>query len=161
MRVYRVLSDPAALHAKPEAARRRSDLLAEPLHCCSLRAARSGTRSCKPASCQIWLRLPFHLRLKCRRRPPQNNRRRAAQPAPTAAPTQQQAAPRPAPSPCLRHRKNRPRRYRRPPLPAAPAAQPATQAAASIREPEMVSLSGRQLCDGQQRRRSRKSRSVR
>ena len=69
-----------------------------------------------------------------------------AQPAPTVAPTQQQAAPQPEPSPApqpapLQH-PNRLRRYRRPPLPPAPAVQPTTQAAASIREPEMISLRG-------------------
>jgi formylglycine-generating enzyme required for sulfatase activity/class 3 adenylate cyclase len=60
-------------------------------------------------------------------------------PAPALAPTQQQAAPQPAPSPA-------PQQQAAPLPPAvspvAPAAQPATQAAMSIREPEMVSLRG-------------------
>ena len=61
-----------------------------------------------------------------------------AQPAPSVAPTQQQAAPRPEPSPAPKQAA---------PLlpsasPAAPTAQPAPQAAASIREPEMISLRG-------------------
>ena len=61
-----------------------------------------------------------------------------APPAPTVAPTQQQAAPQPEPSPAPKQAA---------PLlpsasPAAPTAQPAPQAAASVREPEMISLRG-------------------
>jgi formylglycine-generating enzyme required for sulfatase activity/class 3 adenylate cyclase len=62
-----------------------------------------------------------------------------ARPAPAVAPTQQQTAPQPAPSPA-------PQQQAAPLPPAAspvaPAPQPATQAAVSIREPEMVSLRG-------------------
>ena len=61
-----------------------------------------------------------------------------AQPTPKVAPTQQQAAPQPAPSPAPQQAAPLPPSA----SPAAPAAQPATQAAASIREPEMISLRG-------------------
>ena len=61
-----------------------------------------------------------------------------AQPTPKVAPTQQQAAPQPAPSPAPQQAAPLPPAA----SPAAPASQPATQAAASIREPEMVSLRG-------------------
>jgi formylglycine-generating enzyme required for sulfatase activity len=61
-----------------------------------------------------------------------------AEPAPTVAPTQRQAAPQPAPSPESKQAAPLPPSA----SPAAPAAQPATQAAASVREPEMISLRG-------------------
>ncbi len=61
-----------------------------------------------------------------------------AQPTPKVAPTQQQAAPQPAPSPAPQQAAPLPPSA----APAAPAAPPATQAAASIREPEMISLRG-------------------
>jgi formylglycine-generating enzyme required for sulfatase activity/class 3 adenylate cyclase len=61
-----------------------------------------------------------------------------AQPAPKVAPAQQQAAPQPAPSPAPQQAAPLPP----PASPAAPSVQPPTQAAASIREPEMVSLRG-------------------
>ena len=69
-----------------------------------------------------------------------------AQPAPTVAPTQQQAAPQPEPSPAPKPAPS-PAPQQAAPLPpsaspAAPAGQPTTQAAASVREPEMVSLRG-------------------
>ena len=61
-----------------------------------------------------------------------------AWPAPTVAPTQQQAAPQLEPSPAPKQAA--------PPLPsaspAAPATQPATQAAVSVPEPETISLRG-------------------
>jgi formylglycine-generating enzyme required for sulfatase activity len=61
-----------------------------------------------------------------------------AQPAPTVPPTQQQAVPQPAPSPEPKQAAPLPPSA----SPAAPAGQPSMQAAASIREPEMVSLRG-------------------
>jgi formylglycine-generating enzyme required for sulfatase activity/class 3 adenylate cyclase len=71
-----------------------------------------------------------------------------AQPAPTGAPTQQQAAPQPAPSatpqpaPSPAPKQAAPLPPAASPSPITPAAQPPTQAAASVREPEMVSLRG-------------------
>src|SRR5437868_10966389 len=71
-----------------------------------------------------------------------------AQPAPTVAPTQQQAAPQPAPSPAPQPAPSPAPKQAAPlpppasPSPITPAAQPTTQAAASVREPEMISLRG-------------------
>ncbi|MET0719998.1 MAG: SUMF1/EgtB/PvdO family nonheme iron enzyme [Tardiphaga sp.] len=71
-----------------------------------------------------------------------------AEPAPTVAPTQQQAAPQPEPSPAPKPAPSPAPQQAAPlpppasPSPAMPAAQPTTPAAASIREPEMISLRG-------------------
>ena len=59
-------------------------------------------------------------------------------PAPSAAPIQQQATPRPEPSPASKQAAPLPPSA----SPVPPAGQPTTQAAASIREPEMISLRG-------------------
>ena len=138
VRVYRVLPDPCASARESQAARKDPGPPAHPCIADSLRAALSGRYSCEPASWKIWFRLPFPLRPKCRRRPPQNDQRRP---------------------PSLRRRPPRPSSRRRlslsplraskqaaplppPASPATPAGQPAKQAAASIREPEIVSLRG-------------------
>ena len=141
VRVYRVLPDPAALQRKPEPARKYPGL---PAHSCI--TDHCGRHALvhvlrQPASCQIWFRLLFRLRLKCRRRPPQNDQRRP----PSLRRRWPQRSSRRRLSLTLSMSRlqhpNRPRRYRRPLHPPRPQST-TTQAAAPIREPEMVSLRG-------------------
>jgi formylglycine-generating enzyme required for sulfatase activity/class 3 adenylate cyclase len=140
VRVYRVLPDPAALH---ENRNRRERILAFLLILALLIIA-GGT---------LWYtfsptgKLPSLVSAPVS--PPAEVQKAPsatpALPAPTVAPTQQQAAPQPAPSPAPQPVPS-PAPKQAAPLPpsaspAGPASQP-TQAAASIREPEMVSLRG-------------------
>ena len=138
VRVYRVLSDPAALHAKPEAARRRPDLALSlallliaggALWYMLLQAGKLPNLASGPVS------PPAEVQKAPAAKQPAPL---PAQPTPKVAPTQQQAAPQPAPSPAPKQAAPLPPSA----SPAAPAAPPATQAAASIREPEMISLRG-------------------
>ena len=143
VRVYRVLPDPAAFR-KPEAARRHPDLLAQ----LALLVIAGGTlwyTLLPTGKCQVWLRLPFRLRQKCRRRPPQNDQRRrpslrrrwprrSSRRRLSLHPLRHPTFPSPAPKQAA-------------PLPpsaspAAPVAQPTTQLASSVREPEMIPLRG-------------------
>src|SRR5205823_3296751 len=136
VRVYRVLSDPAALLQNRK---RREGVLIFLLSLAVLLMAggalwymllQSGklpNLASAPVSPSAEVKTPAAKRPA----PP-------AQPAPTVAPTQQQAVPQPAPSPAPKQAAPLPPSA----SPAAPAGQPAAQAAASIREPEMVSLRG-------------------
>jgi len=132
VRVYRVLSDPAALLQNRK---RREGVLIFLLSLAVLLMAGGALwymllQSGKlPNLVSAPVSPSAEVKTPAAKRPPP-----PAQPAPTVAPTQQQAAPQPAPKQAA-------------PLPpsaspAAPAGQPAVQAAASIREPEMVSLRG-------------------
>ena len=74
VRVYRVLSDPAALQQNRK---RREGVLIFLLSLALLFIAGGALwyMLSQTGKLPIWLRLPFHLRLKCRRRRPQHNRR--------------------------------------------------------------------------------------
>ncbi|MEH2522404.1 MULTISPECIES: SUMF1/EgtB/PvdO family nonheme iron enzyme [unclassified Bradyrhizobium] len=135
VRVYRVLSDPAALL---QSRKRREGILifllslavlliaAGALWYMLLQAGKLPNLVSAPVSRPAEVQ-----KAPARSAPP-------AQPAPTVAPTQQQAAPQSEPSPASKQAAPLPPST----SPAAPAGQPATPAAASIREPEMVSLRG-------------------
>src|SRR5256885_636524 len=137
VRVYRVLPDPAALH---ENRNRRERILAFLLILALLLIAGGA----------LWYMLlqsgklpnlasaPVSSPAEVQKAPAAKQPAPPAQPAPTVAPTQQQAVPQPAPSPAPKQAAPLPPSA----SPAAPAGQPAAQAAASIREPEMVSLRG-------------------
>ena len=137
VRVYRVLPDPSALHQN---CRRRERILALLLILALLIIA-GGTlwqmllRTGKSGKSGFGSRF-----ISCRNAEGARRKRTtaAAQPAPTAAPTQQQATPQPEPSPASKQAAPLPPSA----SPVTPAGQPAKQAAASIREPEMISLRG-------------------
>ena len=139
VRVYRVLPDPSALH---ENRRRRERILALLLGLALLIIAggtlwqmlwqprKSANQASAPVSSPVEApKVPAPAVTS----PPPPPR-----PAPTVAPTQQQAAPQPEPSPASKQAAPLPPSA----SPVTPAGQPATQAAASIREPEMISLRG-------------------
>ena len=139
VRVYRVLPDPSALHEKRG---RREKILAF-LLILALVVIAGGTlwqmlgqprKSANQASAPVSIpaEVPKAPAPAATASPP------PPKPAPIIAPTQQQAAPRPEPSPAPRQAAPLPPSA----SPAPPASQPATQAAVSIREPEMVSLRG-------------------
>src|SRR5437868_972792 len=137
VRVYRVLSDPAALLQNRK---RREGILIFLLSLALLLIAGGA----------LWYMLlqsgklpnlasaPVSPPAEVQKAPAAKQPAPPAQPAPTVAPTQQQAVPQPAPSPAPKQAAPLPPSA----SPAAPAGQPAAQAAASIREPEMVSLRG-------------------
>jgi formylglycine-generating enzyme required for sulfatase activity/class 3 adenylate cyclase len=147
VRVYRVLSDPAALHQNRK---RREGLLIFLLSLALLFIAGGA----------LWYMLlqtgklpnlasaPVSPPVEVQKAPAAKQPTPPAQPAPTVAPAQQQAAPQPAPSPAPQPAPSPAPKQAAPlpppasPSPITPAAQPTTQAAASVREPELVSLRG-------------------
>jgi len=145
VRVYRVLPDPAALH---EHRNRRERILAFLLILALLIIA-GGTlwyTFAPPGKLPSLVSAPVSPPAEVQKAPAAKRPASPAQPAPTAAPTQQQAAPQPAPSPVPQPIPS-PASKQAAPLPppaspATPAVQPTTPAAASIREPEMISLRG-------------------
>ena len=145
VRVYRVLPDPAALR---ENRNRRERILAFLLILALLIIA-GGTlwyTFAPTGKLPSLVSAPVSPPAEVQKAPAAKRPAPPAQPAPTVAPTQQQAAPQPAPSPVPQPVPS-PAPKQAAPLPpsaspAAPASQPTTQAAASIREPEMVSLRG-------------------
>ena len=144
VRVYRVLPDPAALR---ENRNRRERILAFLLILALLIIA-GGTlwyTFAPTGKLPSLVSAPVSPPAEVQKAPAAKRPAPPAQPAPTVAPTQQQAAPQPAPSPVPQPVPS-PAPKQAAPLPpsaspAAPASQP-TQAAAPIREPEMVSLRG-------------------
>src|SRR5437899_2329007 len=138
VRVYRVLSDPAALLQNR---RRREGILVSLLILALLLLAGGVLWYTFSPTGKLpnLVSAPVSPPAEVQKAPAAKQPAPPAQPAPpTAAPTQQQATPQPAPSPA---------RQQAAPLPpsaspAAPAGQPATQAAAPVREPEMISLRG-------------------
>ena len=144
VRVYRVLSDPAALM---QSRKRREGILVSLLILALLLLA-GGVLwyTFSPAGKLPNLAsAPVSPPAEVQKAPAAKRPAPPAEPAPTVAPTQQQAAPQPAPSPAPQPAPS-PAPKQAAPLPppvspAAPASQP-TQAAASIQEPEMVSLRG-------------------
>ena len=143
VRVYRVLPDPAALR---ENRNRRERILAFLLILALLIIA-GGTlwyTFAPTGKLPSLVSAPVSPPAEVQKAPAAKRPAPPAQPAPTVAPTQQ-AAPQPAPSPVPQPVPS-PAPKQAAPLPpsaspAAPASQP-TQAAAPIREPEMVSLRG-------------------
>jgi formylglycine-generating enzyme required for sulfatase activity/class 3 adenylate cyclase len=137
VRVYRVLSDPAALLQNRK---RREGILIFLLSLAVLLIAGGA----------LWYMLlqsgklpnlasaPVSPPAEVQKAPAAKRPAPPAQPAPTEAPTQQQTTPQPAPSPAQQQAAPLPPSA----SPAAPAAQPATQAASPVREPEMISLRG-------------------
>ena len=144
VRVYRVLPDPAALR---ENRNRRERILAFLLILALLIIA-GGTlwyTFAPTGKLPSLVSAPVSPPAEVQKAPAAKRPAPPAQPAPTVAPTQQQAAPQPAPSPAPQPVPS-PAPKQAAPLPpsaspATPASQP-TQAAAPIREPEMVSLRG-------------------
>ena len=139
VRVYRVLPDPSALHENRRRRERILALLLEPCitdHCGrhslanALATAQAGKSGVGPRFISCGSAEGARAR--------HNITTASAQPAPTVAPTQQQAAPQPEPSPASKQAAPLPPSA----SPVTPAGQPTTQAAASIREPEMISLRG-------------------
>jgi formylglycine-generating enzyme required for sulfatase activity/class 3 adenylate cyclase len=137
VRVYRVLSDPAALQQNR---RRREGVLILLLSLALLLVAGGALwymllqTGKLPNLASTRVSPPAEVQKAPAAKPPAP----PARPAPTVAPTQQQAAPQPAPSPEPKQAAPLPPSA----SPAAPAAQPARQAVASIREPETISLRG-------------------
>ena len=139
VRVYRVLSDPSALQGNRK---RREGVLIAPAEPCitdhcgrrSLVHACATSQAGKSGVSARFISCGSAEGVRARR----NIATASAQPAPTAAPTQQQAAPRPEPSPASKQAAPLPPSA----SPVPPAGQPTTQAAASIPEPEMISLRG-------------------
>jgi formylglycine-generating enzyme required for sulfatase activity/class 3 adenylate cyclase len=141
VRVYRVLPDPSALH---ENRRRRERILAV-LLILALMIIAGGTlwytlglpgKAVNQASAPVSSPAEQEPATVARSSPP------TSQPAPTAAPTQQQKATRPEPSPAPSPAEKLAAPLPPPAPPAAPEPLPSTQAAASVREPEMISLRG-------------------
>jgi formylglycine-generating enzyme required for sulfatase activity/class 3 adenylate cyclase len=134
VRVYRVLSDPAALLQNRK---RREGILVSLLILALLLIAGGALWTLSPTGkLPNLVSAPVSPPAEVQKAPSAKPPAPAAQP--TVAPTQQQAAPQPEPSPASKQAA---------PLapaasPAAPAGQSATQAAASVREPEMISLRG-------------------
>ncbi|MBR1275261.1 SUMF1/EgtB/PvdO family nonheme iron enzyme [Bradyrhizobium sp. AUGA SZCCT0283] len=144
VRVYRVLSDPAALMQNRK---RREGILVSLLILALLLIAGGALWSLLPnGKLPNLVSAPVSPPAEVQKAPAASPPAPPAQPAPTVAPTQQQAAPQPEPSAAPKPAPS-PAPQQAAPLPpsaspAAPAGQPTTQAAASIREPEMVSLRG-------------------
>ena len=146
VRVYRVLSDPAALLQNRK---RREGILVSLLILALLLLAGGVLWSLLPTGkLSNLVSAPVSPPAEVQKAPAAKPSAPPAQPAPTAAPTQQQAAPQPEPSPAPKSAPSPAPEQAAPlpppasPSPAAPAAQPTTPAAASIREPEMISLRG-------------------
>jgi formylglycine-generating enzyme required for sulfatase activity/class 3 adenylate cyclase len=137
VRVYRVLSDPAALQQNRK---RREGVLIFLLGLALLFIAGGAlwymlSQTGKlPNLASAPVSPPAEVQKAPAAKPPAP----PADPTPTVAPTQRQAAPQPAPSPESKQAAPLPPSA----SPAAPTAQPAPQAAASVREPEMISLRG-------------------
>jgi len=139
VRVYRVLPDPSALHQNRK---RRERILALLLGLALLIIAggtlwqmlwqprKSANQASAPVSSPV--EAPKVPAPALTSPPP------LPKPAPTIAPIQQQAAPQPEPSPASKQAAPLPPSA----SPVTPGGQPTTQAAASIREPEIVSLRG-------------------
>jgi formylglycine-generating enzyme required for sulfatase activity/class 3 adenylate cyclase len=137
VRVYRVLSDPAALQQNRK---RREGVLILLLSLALLLIAGGA----------LWYMLlqtgnlpnlapaPVSPPAELQNAPAAKRPASPAPPAPTVAPAQQQAAPQPEPSPAPKQAAPLPPSA----SPVAPVGQPTTQAAASVREPEMISLRG-------------------
>ena len=148
VRVYRVLSDPAALLQNRK---RREGILIFLLSLALLLIAGGALWYMLLQSGKLPNLASVHVSppAEVQKAPAAKQPAPPAQPAPpTAAPTQQQATPQPAPSPAPKLAPSPAPQQAAPlpppasPSPAAPAAQPTTPAAASIREPEMISLRG-------------------
>ena len=137
VRVYRVLSDPAALLQNRK---RREGILVSLLILALLLLAGGALWYTFSPTGKLpnLVSAPVSPPAEVQKAPAAKRPAPPAQPAPTVAPTQQQAAPQPEPSPAPKQAAPLPS----PASPAPPAAQPTTQAAASIREPEMISLRG-------------------
>jgi formylglycine-generating enzyme required for sulfatase activity/class 3 adenylate cyclase len=134
VRVYRVLSDPAAL---VQNRKRREGVLIFLLSLALLLMAGGALWYMLAQTGKLPNRAsaPVSPPAEVQKAPTAKRPAPPAAPAPTVAPTQQQAAPQPEPSPA-------PKQAAPLPSPASPAVQPTTQAAAPVREPEMVSLRG-------------------
>src|SRR6476659_3905598 len=147
VRVYRVLSDPAALHRNRK---RREGILASLLILALLLIAGGVLWYTFSPTGKLpsLVSAPVSPPAEVQKAPAAKRPSPPAQPAPTVAPTQQQAAPQPEPSPAPQPAPSPAPKQAAPlpppasPSPATPAAQPTTPAAASIREPEMISLRG-------------------
>src|SRR5947199_4113105 len=147
VRVYRVLSDPAALLQNRK---RREGILVSLLILALLLLAGGVLWYTFSPTGKLpnLVSAPVSPPAEVQKAPAAKRPAPPAQPAPTAAPTQQQAAPQPEPSPAPKPAPSPAPQQAAPlpppasPSPAAPAAQPTTPAAASIREPEMISLRG-------------------
>jgi formylglycine-generating enzyme required for sulfatase activity/class 3 adenylate cyclase len=137
VRVYRVLSDPAALM---QSRKRREGILIFLLSLAVLLIAGGALWYVLLSTGKLpnLVSAPVSPPAEVQKAPAAKQPAPPAQPAPTVPPTQQQAVPQPAPSPEPKQAAPLPPSA----SPAAPAGQPSTQAAASIREPEMVSLRG-------------------
>jgi formylglycine-generating enzyme required for sulfatase activity/class 3 adenylate cyclase len=137
VRVYRVLSDPAALQQNRK---RREGVLIFLLSFALLLMAGGALwyMLLQTSKLPNLVSAPVPPPAEVQKAPAAKRPAPPAEPAPTVAPTQQQAVPQPAPSPEPKQAAPLPPSA----SPAAPAAQPATQAAASVREPEMISLRG-------------------
>jgi formylglycine-generating enzyme required for sulfatase activity len=141
VRVYRVLSDPAALQQNRK---RRESILASLLILALLLIAGgvlwyTFSPTGKPPNL---VSVPVSPPAEVQNAPAAKRPAPPAQPEPpTAAPTQQQATPQPAPSPAPKLAPS-PAPQQAAPLPPPASPSPATQAAASVREPEMISLRG-------------------
>lgn len=144
VRVYRVLSDPAALMQNRK--RREGILVSLLILALLLLAGGVLWYTFSPAGKLPNLAsAPVSPPAEVQKAPAAKRPAPPAEPAPTVALTQQQAAPQPAPSPAPQPAPS-PAPKQAAPLPppvspAAPASQP-TQAATSIQEPEMLSLRG-------------------
>jgi len=134
VRVYRVLSDPAAL---VQNRKRRESVLIFLLSLALLLMAGGALWYMLAQTGKLPNRAsaPVSPPAEVQKAPTAKRPAPPAAPAPTVAPTQQQAAPQPEPSAA-------PKQAAPLPSPASPAVQPTTQAAAPVREPEMVSLRG-------------------
>jgi formylglycine-generating enzyme required for sulfatase activity/class 3 adenylate cyclase len=144
VRVYRVLSDPAALLQNRK---RREGILVSLLILALLLLAGGVLWSLLPTGkLQNLVSAPVSPPAEVQKAPAAKRPAPPAQPAPTA--TQQQAAPQPEPSPAPQPAPSPAPKQAAPlpppasPSPATPAAQPTTPAVASVREPEMISLRG-------------------
>ncbi|MBT1509123.1 SUMF1/EgtB/PvdO family nonheme iron enzyme [Bradyrhizobium sp. SRL28] len=151
VRVYRVLPDPSALNER----RNWRERILALLLLLALLIIAGGTLwytlgQPRKATEQASAPAPVSSPAEAPKAPAPAAKQRAtpAQPAPTVAPTQQQAAPQPEPSPAPKPAPSPAPQQAAPlpppasPSPATPAAQPTTPAAASVREPEMISLRG-------------------
>jgi formylglycine-generating enzyme required for sulfatase activity/class 3 adenylate cyclase len=137
VRVYRVLSDPAALQHNRK---RRESILIFLLSLALLFIAGGALwyMLTQTGGLKKLASAPVSSPAEVQKAPATTPPAPPAQAPPTAAPSQQQAAPRPEPAPAPKQAAPLPPST----SPAAPAAQPTTQPAASIREPEMLSLRG-------------------
>src|SRR5712691_6955886 len=137
VRVYRVLPDPSALQ---ENRKRRESILIALLSLALLIIAGGALwyLLVQPRKLINQAAAPVSAPAEAPKAPAPTARSPPSQPAPTVAPTQQQTAVQPGPSPAAKQAAPLPPSA----SPATPASQPAAQAAASIREPEMISLRG-------------------